>query len=101
MKFVCIMCGKVYEDDPTDLRKTVRVCSKACYRKHKNIQSKAYYHRKAEEARQQKAKEEAKKPVKKPPKYTMDQINEMARERGLTYGQMQGLIYCLDHPIRT
>ena len=102
MKFVCEMCGKVYEDDnPKDLRKKVRVCSKECYRKRKNIQCRAYYYRQEEVKKQRREAEEAKKRKKKKPVLSMAQINEMARERGLTYGQMQGLIYCLDHPIRT
>lgn len=100
MKFVCEMCGKVYEDDnPKDLRKKIRVCSKECYRKRKNIQCRAYYYRQAEQKKEIKAAEEAKKPKRKKPALSMAQINEMAREKGLSYGQMQGVIYAQEHPL--
>lgn len=98
-KFVCVTCGKVYEDDETDLRKKIRTCSKECHRIYRNIQEKTYYYQKAELRKAQKAAEEAKKPVKIEPKNTMAEINEMARAEGLTYGQMQGKLYCLEHPL--
>ncbi len=98
-KYVCRMCGTVYEDDETDLRKSVRVCSKACYRKYKNIQNREYYYRQAAKKEAERAEEEAKKPVRIEPKNTMAEINEMARAEGLTYGQMQGKLFCLEHPL--
>lgn len=101
-KFVCVTCGKVYEDDETDLRKTVRTCSKACYRKYKNIQQRAYYYRTADKREQEKAEQkerELEEAKKRKTENTMAEINERARAEGLTYGQMQGKIYCLEHPL--
>lgn len=101
-KFVCIMCGKVYEDDETDLRKKVRTCSKACYRKHKNIANRAYYYRQAqirEQLKEEERQKERKKEEKRKSEYSMAEINEMARAEGLTYGQMQGKLYCLKYPL--
>ena len=99
MKFVCVMCGKVYEDDHKDLRKKVRVCSKACYRKYKNIQNRAYYYRQAEIRKEEKEQEKEKKKAKKKPALSMAEVNEMARQRGITYGQMQGILYAQAHPL--
>ena len=63
------------------------------------IQNREYYYRQAAKKEAERAEEEAKKPVRIEPKNTMAEINEMARAEGLTYGQMQGKLYCLEHPL--
>ena len=46
--------------------------------------------------------ERIQKKIKKklPKENTLAEINELAREQNLTYGQMQGVFYCQKHPIR-
>jgi hypothetical protein len=46
--------------------------------------------------------ERVQKKIKKklPKENTLADINELAREKNLTYGQMQGVFYCQEHPIR-
>ena len=91
---VCEICGKHYRwmDHNSHF-----VCSKECGKLRKNKKQREYWDKNKERL------SEARKIYPKEPervKDTLAEINEMARERHLTYGQMQGVFYCQEHPIR-
>lgn len=66
---VCEVCGKIFT--PPIGHGQTKTCSEECREKR----------------------------IPKRKENTMADINEMAREKGLTYGQMQGILYAQEHPL--
>lgn len=87
----CIVCGKLFEHSGKGRRP--KTCSDECREEHDSICRREYWQR-------YKQRRYEPKNIKKPKERSLAAINEMARERHLTYGQMQGVFYCQEHPIR-
>lgn len=85
---ICEVCGQVYNQ--TKEWKSNHTCCHACYIIRKNRLNREYSRIRSEEERNK---------TKKIVRDKMAEVNEMARARGISYGQMQGIIYCLDHPM--
>lgn len=88
----CIVCGKLFEHSGKGRRP--KTCSDECWEEHDSTYRKEYW-----QIYKQRRYEPREK-IKKPKDNSLAAINEMARERHLTYGQMQGVFYCQEHPIR-
>lgn len=88
----CIVCGKLFEHSGKGRRP--KTCSDECREEHYSICRREYWQR------YKNRRYEPKKIIKNPKERSLAAINEMARERHLTYGQMQGVFYCQEHPIR-
>lgn len=84
----CIVCGKLFEHSGKG--RSPKTCSDECLEEHASTYRREYKRRRYE----------PRKNVKKPQENSLAAINELARERHLTYGQMQGVFYCQEHPIR-
>lgn len=93
----CRICGKIY---PRSRQwQSTRFCSEECRKKDKALRDRRYWKENRErlnEERRITIQNNQEKRIKH--KDTMAEINEQARERGLTYGQMQGAIWCQKHP---
>lgn len=97
MLYKCEVCGKEYELCPKWHSK--KTCCPECRRIRKNANNLTYWRNRQKKIEEDRKIMEIKRKMMQP-KYTMEEINYMARERGLTYGQMQGYLYCNDHPMR-
>lgn len=97
MTYTCEVCGKKYEIHKNWRSK--KTCCPECQRIRKNANNLTYWRKKQLKINEERRILEIKKKMMQP-KYTMAELNRMARERGMTYGQMQGYLYCNDHPMR-
>lgn len=88
----CIVCGKLFEHSGKGRRP--KTCSDLCREEHDSTYRREYLQR------YKQRRYEQRKILKKPQENSLAAINEMAREKHLTYGQMQGVFYCQEHPIR-
>lgn len=95
-KYKCKQCGKIYE--PTKEWRSKLVCCPECRRLRKNANSIIYWQKHKIKLQEERRLMEIRRERMKP-KYTIEQLNDMAREQHLTYGQMQGLLYVKDHPL--
>lgn len=100
MVYTCEICGKQYEHTPK--WKSRNVCCEACYKKRKAIKTKEYYRARmaalkafTEEDKKNSERQSRKKEEKKD---KIVEINTLARQQHLTYGQLQGLKYLEIHP---
>lgn len=92
-KYKCEVCGKVYERVPEWRSK--KVCSDECKKIRKKLKCREYWDKVKDEVNARKRKDTAKPKTrqKKRSADTLADINALAREQGLSYGQMQGLLY--------
>ena len=88
----CIVCGKLFEHSGKG--RSPKTCSDECLEEHNSTYRREYWQT------YKRRRYEPRKTNKKPKENSLEAINEMARERHLTYGQMQGVFYCQEHPIR-
>ena len=94
----CEICGKEFPRSENWF--STRFCSTECRNKQIRIKKHNYFVKNREKLNEQRRINIQRKEEEKNKKHedTMAEINEMARERGLTYGQMQGVIWCREHP---
>ena len=97
-KYKCEICGKVYEPNPEWRSK--HVCSDECKKIRKKLKGREYWDKVKDEVNARKRENTAilienkpKTRQKKRSADTLADINALAREQGLSYGQMQGLLY--------
>ncbi len=100
MWLVCSICGTIFEH--TGQGRRPMTCSPECFRERQQIQRSEYWEQNKDKLNQKRVEKKKlmKARVKKPKNHSMAELNEMARERHLSYGQMQGVLYCEAHPIR-
>ena len=93
MERVCEVCGRIFT--PPLGHNQTKTCSEECRKIRKRVvDAKTRVKRRNEDNERHKLK---RKPKRK--ENTMADINVMARDRGLTYGQMQGILYTQEHPL--
>lgn len=90
---VCEVCGRIFT--PPIGHGQTKTCSQECRKIKKRISNAKWRVKHGDEYNERRRE----KRIPKRKENTMADINEMARERGLTYGQMQGILYAQDHPL--
>ena len=88
----CIVCGKLFEHSGKG--RSPKTCSDECLEEHASTYRREYWQK------YKRRRYEPRKTNKKPKENSLAEINALAREQNLTYGQMQGVFYCQEHPIR-
>lgn len=96
MLYRCEVCGKYYEHSGKGRKP--KTCSPECAHERDIMQKREYWLIYKEKINKERVQKKIKK--KLPKENSLAAINEMAREQNLTYGQMQGVFYCQEHPIR-
>lgn len=92
----CIVCGKLFEHSGKG--RSPKTCSDECLEEHASTYRREYWLIYKDKINSERIQKKIKK--KLPKENSLAAINEMAREQNLTYGQMQGVFYCQEHPIR-
>lgn len=101
MVYICEICGKEYEK--TKRWRSVLTCCKECAEKRKSIKSKEYWQKVRDGVNESRRKVVPDGPriryKKENHENNISEINELARSQQMTYGQMQGYLYCKAHPM--
>ncbi len=96
MMYRCEVCGKYYEH--SGLGRKPKTCSPECAHERNITRQREYWMIYKDKINSERVQKKIKK--KLPKENSLAEINELAREQNLTYGQMQGVFYCQEHPIR-